>query len=153
MTPRFAETERLAELLQSKLDVVQELYKLSKRQSDVIGEGNLTHLMRVLAAKQHLLTSLQETEQQLTPYRDQDPDTRIWKSEQARESARQLAQECERVLRETMLIERQCESEMIARRDQAAEKLQGAHNATEARRAYGQSNDTKRARFDMSSES
>jgi len=150
---QFAETDRLAELLDKKLSVVRELYNLARRQSEVIGIGDLTRLMRVLAAKQTLLLELQETEQSLAPYREQDPDQRQWKSDVVRQRARQAAEDCERVLRETMLIERQCETEMITRRDQAAEQLQGAHSATEARRAYGGEHGRDAARLDLTSES
>ena len=153
MSDQFAQTDRLAELLDTKLSIVHELYILARRQSEIIGDRDLTRLMRVLAAKQTYLLDLEETEKSIAPYRKQDPDQRKWKSDEVRQRARQTAQECERVLRETMLIERQCETEMIARRDQAAEKLHGAHSATEARRAYGGDPNRASARLDLTSES
>lgn len=130
------ETDRLAELISARHEVLVHLRELSRRQLDLIGAGDVNRLLVLLSAKQTLLERLQTVERQLDPFRRQDPDGRRWRSPQAREKTRQTAERCERLLGEVMLVEKQGESDLIRRRDEVARQLEGMHHASRARTAY-----------------
>ena len=73
------ETDVLAELIGKKLAVLEQLRGLSRRQSDLIADGDIQRLLAVLSAKQTLLAELQKLQQRLEPFRKQDPDARVWR--------------------------------------------------------------------------
>ncbi len=147
------ETDLLVELIGKKLGILEQLRDLSRRQSDLISDGDIQRLLAVLSAKQTLLAELQKIQKRLEPYRKQDPDTRTWRSPDDRERCRQLAERCEALLGEIMLVEKQSESEMARRRDDAIARLQGAHSSAQATRAYVNSPGPRNSTLDLSSES
>lgn len=129
-------TETLASLIAQKLQLLQLLARLSHAQVDLIDSGDMTRLLPVLGAKQQLLGQLQQLEQALTPFRDEDPDQRIWASPEAREKCRIDAQRSEQLLAEIMNLERKGEAEMIRRRDETARRLEEMDNASRVHSAY-----------------
>ncbi len=146
------ETDLLAELIGKKLAVLEQLRDLSRRQSDLISDGDIQRLLSVLAAKQTLLNEVHKTQKRLEPFRKQDPETRRWRSPADRERCRQLAERSETLLGEIMLMEKQSESEMVRRRDDAATHLRNVNTSAEATRAYVDASRPPQPTFDLSSE-
>ncbi len=146
------ETDLLAELIGKKLAILEQLRDLSRRQSDLIADDEIQRLLSLLSAKQTLLAELQKLQKRLDPFRKQDPDARVWRSPADRERCRQLAERCETLLGEIMLVEKQSEAEMARRRDDAVARLRGAHSSAEATRAYINAPIPSRSLFDLSSE-
>lgn len=147
------ETDTLAGLIQRKRDCLQSLYEMGKRQMEFVADGEMARLLDVLAAKQRVLNDLQRVERALDPFRDQDPETRVWRSTEARADCAKLLDECERLLRETVEQERQSEAALTVRRDEAAVRLHGAHAAGRARGAYSNQESSSISQLDLSSES
>jgi hypothetical protein len=145
------DTDHLASLIDQKCDVLSRLRQLATRQAEIAAGGDMTKLLTLLASKQGLLQSLQSVEQQLDPFREQDPDARQWRSLEHRQRARAVAARCESLLSELMLIEKQCAGELSVRRDKIADQLQGMHNVTHATDAYTQQFPTN-SQLDLSSE-
>jgi flagellar biosynthesis/type III secretory pathway chaperone len=145
------DTDVLAELIGKKLGVLEQLRSLSRRQSDLIAAGDIQRLLSVLSAKQTLLSELQKLQQRLEPYRQQDPESRVWRTPQDRDRCRRLVERCEALLGEVMLIEKQSESEMAQRRDAALARLQESHSSVEATRAYLRPSAVQRGSLDLSS--
>jgi flagellar biosynthesis/type III secretory pathway chaperone len=132
------ETELLADLIEQKCGVLTQLRQLARRQVDIVQDGETNKLLGLLAVKQTFLNQLQDLERKLDPFRSQDPESRHWRSAQHRQRARDAATRCESLLNEIILTEKQCESELIARRDTAATRLQGIHDIAQATNAYTQ---------------
>lgn len=130
------ESERLAQLALCKLQIMQLLRKLAAQQLDVISGGDMTNLLKLLAAKQLVMDQLAKVEQQLDPFRGQDPETRDWPSTAAREDCQRNVESCNELLTDIMRLEKQAELEMVRRRDDASVRLAGMHGASEARHAY-----------------
>ena len=130
------ETKELADLVQRKLTILTLLARLGKQQLALIDGGDMTLLMKLLSAKQTLLTQLQELERRLDPFRADDPEARIWASDDARAECQRQATECNQRLTEVMELEQQAEKQMVLRRDGVAARLQGVHCAAEASHAY-----------------
>ena len=147
------ETDTLAGLIQRKRDYLLSLYEMGKRQMEFVADGEMARLLDVLAAKQRVLNDLQRVERALDPFRDQDPETRVWRNAEARADCARLLDECERLLRETVEQERQSEAALTVRRDEAAVRLHGAHAAGRARGAYSSQGTSSISQLDLSSES
>lgn len=147
------ETDLLAELIRQKHDCLVQLRQLARQQLALIDRNDMGNLLTVLATKQSLLSRLQETERQLEPFRDQDPERRAWRAPRDRQRCAAQAQRAEAVLAEILMLERQGETALVQRRDQTATRLDGAHSASMARQAYGHVCDAATGQLDLISDS
>lgn len=129
-------TTRLANLVAGKHKILELLVQLARRQLALAHEGEIGDLMKLLAAKQTVLSQLQTLERELDPFRPQDPESRNWTSLADRQRCQAQAHRCDELLAEAMRLEQLGETEMIRRRDAAASVLQGASEAAVAQSAY-----------------
>jgi len=129
-------TEHLAELIGQKHQVLVQLREIGRRQADFVSSGEITSLLKLLAAKQHLIVALQKLESELRPFYGQDPDQRVWQSAADRTQCAQLASECNAMLEEIVTMEKQGAEQMSIRKNEVAEQLQQVHAATHVRNAY-----------------
>jgi hypothetical protein len=148
----FVETQLLAELLGRKHDCLAQLYELGGQQLALAESGDITQLLKVLAAKQRLLTRLQELEGELDPFRSQQPEERQWPSAEERARCAQIIERSESLFRDLLAREKQSEQALGRRRDEAAARLEQAHSASQARGAYGTSYVRPLGQLDLSSE-
>ena len=130
------ESERLTQLVDCKLQILQVLHRLAQQQQEIIAGGDMTNLLKLLGAKQTVMDQLAKLERQLDPFRGQDPDARAWRSPADRERCQQTVQSCNQMLDEIMRLEKDAESEMVRRREDTATRLAGMHASSEARHAY-----------------
>lgn len=130
------ETDRLAQLITAKWQVLELLAQLVERQRALVEAGEITGLLQLLAAKQTVIAQLQQLERLLDVFRQQDPEQRAWRSAADRQRCQQTARECESLLAETVRLEQHCEREMIRRRDAAAAALEGFGDRIDAQHAY-----------------
>jgi hypothetical protein len=131
-----SDTDRLSELIAAKLQVVELLSGLARRQLELAEQAEMMALLKVLSAKQTVLDQLQRLERQLDPYRDQDPERRVWRSPADRQRCQQQMDRCGQVLNEVMVLEKQGEAALVRRRQAAASALEQVQSATDARPAY-----------------
>jgi len=150
MTP--LETDHLFDLIARKRACLAELRDLVRRQMELIAGGNMTRLLNVLSAKQHLIGTLQGIEQGLAPFRDQAPEARIWRSPARRADCVEQAAMCQQLLSEIVAREKESESRMTQRRDEAALRLRNAHAAAQAHGAYHANNGIQTGMLDLMSE-
>jgi hypothetical protein len=129
-------TDRLAELIGKKRQVLSQLRDVGHRQTDLIHYGDTASLLKLLAAKQQLISSLQSLELELTPYYAEDPDARRWASPQDRAKCAQQASDGNTLLEEIVQLEKHGAEMMAARRNEVAEQLEQAHAAAHVRTAY-----------------
>ena len=129
-------TDVLAELIESKHRVLVQLRSLGERQLALAQDGLMTELLDVLGLKQRVLAQLQSIERALEPFRGQQPQSRRWRSADARRRCGERLAECESLLAAILQQEKQSEQELTRRRDAAARQLAGMHTAAEARCAY-----------------
>src|SRR2546423_9733698 len=95
-------TERLAALVATKQQVLEILVQLSRRQLDLIAAGEMTTLLKLLAGKQTVMNQLQILEHELAPFRDEDPEQRIWSSAAERVACQVRAGQCNTLLTAAM---------------------------------------------------
>ncbi len=130
------DTELLAELAGRRHDCLTQLHALSRRQLELIDVEDMSTLLGVLAAKQRLLGELQELDRGMDPFRGQEPETRRWRTPEARQRCAELIARSQALFAEIIACEKQGESRMQSHRDQAAVRLQGANAGAQARSAY-----------------
>jgi FlgN protein len=136
MSPYTTSTAQLAELIAAKLQVLRVLVRLSRRQVELIGGGDMATLIKLLAAKQTVMNQLQAIERELAPFRGEDPDQRAWRSTAERAACQAQAELAGALLAEALGLEQQAETAMLHRRDHAASALAALQTASDARTAY-----------------
>lgn len=146
------ETDALAKLIDQKHAVLAKLWDHARRQLELVDDGDLNQVLRDLAAKNKLLTQIQAIEKKIDPFRDQDPESRQWRSPDLRARVATAAAECESMLAEIVKLEKQSSERMSARRDQAALRLQEATSASEARSGYLRAAGPQSGRLDVTSQ-
>jgi hypothetical protein len=129
-------TVQLAQLVRRKHGVLTQLRETGRRQMELVSSGDISALLKLLAAKQQLIGSLQAVEQELTPYYAEHPDARTWTSPQERANCAQQVAECNALLDEIVRLEKLGAERITIRRDEVAEQLQQVHSATQVRGAY-----------------
>jgi flagellar biosynthesis/type III secretory pathway chaperone len=129
-------TTRLAEVISKRRRCLEQLLELGRRQADFIAAGNMTDLMRLLAAKQQLIAALQTLEKELTPFHDEDPDSRRWSSPEERARCAADADHCRQLIQEVMSLEQSGERQLTVRRDETAVQLRAVGAAGRIRDAY-----------------
>src|SRR4051794_37604743 len=129
-------TEQLAALIAQKHEVLLQLRAFGVRQMDLVASGEVAALLKLLAAKQHLITRLQELERELKPYYAGDPDKRVWRSADERARCAKQASECNALLEDVVRFEKLGAEKMNERKNEVAQQLHEVHAATHVRNAY-----------------
>lgn len=129
-------TEQLAALIAQKHEVLVQLRAVGGRQTELVASGEVAGLLKLLAAKQHLINRLQELERELKPYYAGDPDKRVWRSADDRARCAKQAAECNSLLEEVVQIEKHGAEKMTERKNEVAQQLQQVHAASHVRNAY-----------------
>lgn len=146
------DTLLLADLVGRKFNCLAQLFALGRQQTELIGAGDMSQLLNVLAAKQRLLADLQQLERRLDPFRGQSADQRQWPGEAQRQQCADQIARSEQLFRAILAQEQQAEDALRERRDQTAERLHTAHSATQARSAYSSNFLPSCGQLDLSTE-
>jgi len=136
MTVTELTTDRLADLITKRHRCLLQLRNLGHKQAELIIQGNMAPLLRLLGAKNQLIAAVQAIEQELNPFHEQNAEARAWPTEEARQKCAEQADQCRQLLDEVMQLEQHNEKKMTLRRDQVANQLQAAQAASTARSAY-----------------
>lgn len=145
------DTNLLSELIERKHDCLSQLCEMGRKQFELVRSGTMVELLDVLAAKQRALIRLQQIERELDPFRQEDPSQRRWQTPGKREECARHVEQCEKLLGEIIRQEKQSESELTTRRDQAATQLHRIHQSDKARGAYTAQSRSATRRLDLSS--
>jgi hypothetical protein len=127
----------LANLMSRKRQVLQLLSDLARAQLTVIEAGDTSRLLRVLSAKQPLAEELQRVDSELAPFREEDPEARVWTSLDARKQCQADALACEQLLTNVLRLEQTSEAALVAQRDETSRQLEVLDAAQHAHQAYG----------------
>jgi flagellar biosynthesis/type III secretory pathway chaperone len=129
-------TTQLAELVRRKHAVLVQLSDLGRRQREMVERGETAALLKLLATKQTMISTLQQIERETAPYYAEDPDARAWPTADARADCARQSAECNRLLEEIVELERGSADRMTIRRNEVASQLQQVYAAGQARDAY-----------------
>lgn len=129
-------TENLARQIRRKRELLVQMLTVGLRQRELINEGNITDLLRLLSAKQQLIDALVATERELDAYRLDDPAQRSWASPEARAACASDANDCQRLYDQIVSLEKEQETQLGERRDGIAEQLRAVQSAQMVRQSY-----------------
>lgn len=147
----YDHTDLLAELIAHKHRVLSALRDLGRRQAELIACSQLDLLLKLLSSKQRLLDELLSIDGRLAQFRNEDPETRRWRSRTDRTRCSELAVACERLLCQIVQQEQSSEQAMIKRRDDTAARIDDSHAAARVHGAYFSANQIAAASLDISS--
>ncbi len=143
-------TDRLAELVLAKVQTLQQLCELAKQQASITQTSDATILLSFLARKQPLMDCLQDLQEELAEYQDDDPEQRVWRSPEDRKACQVASDRCQQLLSEIVLLEKQSLDEMSQRRDALAAQLQDASDANHAAHVYHSADALVESSLDLS---
>jgi hypothetical protein len=146
------ETDQLAQLIDAKHGVLTQLRELARRQHALAQVGEPAELISLLAVKQRLLDGLSELERQLTPFRQQDPQARQWRTPAGRARCAAVSTQCRELLAEVLEWERRAMELMQSRQQDTLATIQSASDAAHARGAYLAATATAQQTFDLAAD-
>lgn len=148
----YTVTKNLVRLIQLKRELLGRIYELVQRQHRCVEKQEISRIMPVLSAKQQLIDHLQQVERELDPYRNDDPEARLWERPQDRQACADQAAENKKILAQILALEKNCEEELVAQRASTVEQLHANRTAREALQAYRPQVSGAGGRLDLSSE-
>ena len=129
-------TQQLYGLICQQREVLLELKHFAEVQHQIVQQNELGRLVSLLAAKQKAIQRLQEIDRNLAPFQDQDPESRVWSSEEQRDECRRIAKECPRLLVEVMKLEQTAEETLTAQRKTISQQIEQSTTRSQAANAY-----------------
>jgi hypothetical protein len=146
-----SQTDQLAELIAAKHGCLRQLVELGRAQLELIEANDLPRLLRVLAAKQTLIGQLQTVNRSLGPFRQQDPESRVWRSPELRERSAEQLRMCDEMFSLVTGQEQESEQRLRTQRDDVGDRLRLANAADRARSAYATSQSRSTHELDLAS--
>jgi hypothetical protein len=145
---------QLSELISQRWAILRELLDVGDRQMAAIRDGRMSELMRLLSGKQLPLQRLSEIADELRGATDDDPQARVWESEEARLFCRGQQEECEKMHLALLAIEAECETTLQQSRSSIQQKLDRVDVGRQAATSYGQgqTRNTSGGTLDLSSD-
>ena len=134
-------TQQLYRLICQQREVLSELKHFAEVQQKIVQQNELGKLVSLLAAKQKAIQRLQEIDRNLSPFQNQDPESRVWSSEEQRDECRRIAKECPRLLAEVMKLEQTAEETLTAQRETISQQVEQSTTRSQAATAYLQASD------------
>ena len=132
-------TQLLYDLILEQRKILLELKHFAETQLQIVQENELGKLVSLLATKQQAIQRLQDVDRRLTPFRDQDPDSRQWSSTEQRDECRRMANECPRLLADAMKLEQASEEILTQQREQVTQQVDQSVARSQAAASYLQS--------------
>lgn len=145
----FEYTQQLWLLYSQQLVVLERLFELCELQSRTDLNGDDRVLTGYLARKQPLMDEIACIQQQLMVYADDDPESRVWYSASEREQCRQMADRCQSLLRQILVLEQQAIDCLSQRRDAIACQLQEGRDRLMVRSLYQSDSDPREGALDL----
>jgi len=132
----FASTERLFSLVESKLHLLREMQSMALEQADLVSQHEMNDLMTLLSRKQSLMESLQSVQGQLSDFKDEDPESRVWVSSERRHGCQTMVKQCDQLIQELIVQENRSIDHMNLKRDAVLSQIHQNAAAYEVNKAY-----------------
>ncbi|WP_153559071.1 hypothetical protein [Roseimaritima sediminicola] len=146
------DTAELVRLVDERWQTLQTLLEMTLQQSELIQQQQVAELLPSLSRKQPLLEQFARLQEQLRPLAQRPADAWHWPDPAQRAACQQKLDESEQMLAEMMRLEQQCETELVASRDQLAQRMQQSDGSQRAASAYRQiQQPVPTSRLDLSS--
>ena len=132
------DSEHLYQLIGQKLDLLEQLHSCSGNQMQYVDSENLSALLEVLAAKQRLLFEIEGLDRQITRYHVDDPEDRVWPSQEMRTRCREMVSRCNVLVREALENDQLAEQQLSRKKNEAKQQLLQVSDKIRVQGAYRQ---------------
>ncbi|MDR1959038.1 MAG: hypothetical protein LBQ54_08350 [Planctomycetaceae bacterium] len=129
-------TELFLELMERKADIVDQLCQFAEKQLEIVRASDITLLLSFLSRKQHLIYEMEFVEKELTPFREEKPEDRLWASPEAKERCQERIDFCREKLALIMDLEHQAEKELTAKKENVRGQIKHLDQGVTVHRAY-----------------
>jgi len=130
------DTQQLSAIMERQLNVLSALRMLAVQQAECLGADHVELLLSLIARKQPLIEEFLQIHAELKPFRDEDPDKRLWSDTKDRTRCRELLESCNKLHQEIVRLESHALVELELNRNAIAAQLQDCRDATLASSAY-----------------
>lgn len=134
----MTDSEHFYQLIEQKLNLLERLHACSGNQMQYVDTENLEALLEILAAKQRLLFEIEGLDREITRYRVDDPEERVWPSREMRNRCREMVARSNLLVREALENDRLAERELSAKKDATKRQLMQVSDKIRVQGAYRQ---------------
>ncbi len=127
----------LATLLERQLSLYESVRDLSRRQKEVIGEGNSALLLRLLAEKQDIITMIDELSRRAKPLREWWEERRDSLPVECRNRLEPIGEKLRGILGEIVQLEDEGQSALASAKDETGGKVAKMQMGKAMHKAYG----------------
>lgn len=131
-------TDQLLHCMQSKLELIEQLYALTCQQMECLETTEVERLLSVLGQKQCVFDQLQELRLELEPMLSVDPDARVWPSEQRRLECRKLVNDCGSRMQQILTMEEASLGRLNERKQLISDQLGSMESVSRMDSVYSQ---------------
>jgi len=134
----MTDSEHLFQLVGQKLERLEQLHALSGNQSQYVETEDMGAILEILAAKQRLLIAIEGIDQRIADYHVDDPEERVWPTQEMRTQCREKISQCDRLVRETLEFDRIATERLTEKKSDAKQQLRQLSDLTHVQGAYRQ---------------
>jgi len=134
----MTDSEHLYQLIEQKLKLLEQLKACSGNQMQYVDAENLEALLEILAAKQRMLLEIEGIDQQITGYHVDNPDDRVWPSQEMRSRCREMVSQCDWLVREALANDQLAEQQLMYKKNAVKQQLLQVSDKIRVQGAYRQ---------------
>ena len=132
----MTDSEHLFQLVGQKLERLQQLHACSGNQMQYVETEDMGAILEILAAKQRLLIEIEGIDRQIAGYHVDDPEERVWPTDEMREQCREKISQCDRLVREMLEYDQIATERLAEKKSTAKQQLQQFVNTAHVQGVY-----------------
>jgi len=134
----MTDSEHLFQLVGQKLERLEQLHSYSGNQMPYVETEDMGAILEILAAKQRLLIEIEGIDRQIAGFHVDDPEERVWPTQEMREQCREKISQCDRLVRETLENDQIATERLTEKMSSAKQQLQQFIDTTHVQGVYRQ---------------
>ena len=134
----MTDSEHLFQLVGQKLERLELLHAYSGNQMQYVESEDMSAILEILAAKQRLLIEIEGIDRQITGYHVDDPEERVWPTQDMRVQCREKISQSDRLVREMLEYDRIATERLTEKKSVAKQQLQQFVDTAHAQGVYRQ---------------
>jgi len=132
------------ELIRSEEELLMRLLLVSQQQVEIVDASSETVLLEFLGQRHKLWSEFELLEQQLAPHKGIPPESRVWKSDEERQTTALALNRCKDLMERILANDQMSLTKAAARRDEVVAQLRRVQQATTAVPAYAKQSQLQR---------
>ncbi|MDR3234573.1 MAG: hypothetical protein LBT46_13090 [Planctomycetaceae bacterium] len=129
-------TNTFFDIIRREEQLLERLLYISRRQLEIVRNGNMTVLLQHLGQRQQLWNEFELLEEQMQPHKEVAPEQRVWKDGAERQTAEQSLERCKVMLAEILVTDNTSLDETFAQKTETELQLKRIQRAKNVVPAY-----------------